>query len=317
MKILDIHSHIGNLLERDGGDLIWKTGVKDRNLWDTGINFGNLLDAGTYAGLMKYRSNGGKLPKVIDWWKTYSGRQRNFSATKENLDRSLYSIENNKEFGPCEIITCCLPIAPNVTFEDINNIEDDRIIAFTSVDFTDIYGFEKKLKKHIGMGAKGLKLHPIIQQESLVSDKTREVVQEFGKYGLPVLPHIGITGYFLGKDKANKENPEYGNVDDMKELVLSNKEVPFIVGHAGILQVGEVIEKLSGLENVFLDVSFQSPESIVKLLNKFGTDRIMYASDWPYGDRTISVKIMKEACGGDKSLEGKVFYENAAKLIGL
>lgn len=308
MDIIDIHSHIGDILNKNGGDLINKKGIRDRNLFDTGFKIGNLFDAGFYAGLIKYQNNGKELPKFVAWWKTRSGQKRNASATYENFDLSMNGSDVN--------YACCLPIAPFVTFEDINAISDDRIIPFTSVDFNDS-NFAESLRNHYNLGAKGLKLHPIIQQVSLTDDKTREVVEEFGQYGLPILFHSGVTGYYLGKETEKLEQPSYGNIDDAKQLISSYPAVPFIVGHAGILQVGEVIEKLAGYENTFVDASFQSPSSIRKLLDLFGTNRVMYASDWPYGDRTISINIMKDACGNNKNLENKVFYENAAQLLKL
>jgi hypothetical protein len=51
------------------------------------------------------------------------------------------------------------------------------------------------------------------------------------------------------------------------------------------------------------------------LLSVFGQERVMYASDWPYGNQKPAVKIIKKACCGDKSLERRIFYENAAILL--
>jgi predicted TIM-barrel fold metal-dependent hydrolase len=43
----------------------------------------------------------------------------------------------------------------------------------------------------------------------------------------------------------------------------------------------------------------------------------MFASDWPFGNRPPAFRIIKKACRGDKALERRIFYENAADLLGI
>jgi len=76
-----------------------------------------------------------------------------------------------------------------------------------------------------------------------------------------------------------------------------------------------VISMLRGFPNVSVDISFQSPEKIRDLLNSFGPGRVMYGSDWPWGGRKTPVKTVKIACRGDRALERKILYENAAGLL--
>src|SRR3989338_1966276 len=127
MPIIDVHSHIGNILYEGGGKLI-HTKVPDRSLFDTGFKLRNILDAGWYAAIGEYRQNKMVSNSIIRAWATYSGRQRNFSSTLENMQKSL-----DASFVD---YVCLLPIAPNVTFEDLMTIEDKRVILFTSIDFT-------------------------------------------------------------------------------------------------------------------------------------------------------------------------------------
>jgi hypothetical protein len=311
MKIIDVHSHIGNILYKNGGDLIFEEDIPDRNLFDTGFKFRNLIDAGFYAALLKYRSNGYKPNKIIREWATWSGRQRNFAANYNNLKKSLDN--NNITYA------CVLPIPPYVYFKDVLKISyyDNRIIPFTGIDFTNFEESISGLEKEILAGARGLKLHPIIQKVSLIDEKLMYAVDEFSKYDFPILFHSGYVTYYHGEEKKTKEIPEYGNIDDAKSLIKNFPKAKFIVGHSGLLQVDEVIKKLKGLDNVYLDTSFQSPEKIRELIDVFGEDKIMYASDWPYGDRKKSIEIMKEALGNDEKITNKIFYENAYNLLKL
>ena len=77
------------------------------------------------------------------------------------------------------------------------------------------------------------------------------------------------------------------------------------------------MDLLGGFANVMVDTSFQSPGHVRELLAVFGPDRVLFASDWPFGNRKPAVRIVKKACQGDKSLEKRIFYENAASVLGM
>jgi hypothetical protein len=93
--------------------------------------------------------------------------------------------------------------------------------------------------------------------------------------------------------------------------------VKFIAGHAGLFEVGDVIELLGGFKNVSVDVSFQSPATIRRLVGALGAERVLYGSDWPWGSRITAIKAVKKACRGDRGLERRIFYENASELLRL
>lgn len=282
--------------------------MPDRNLFDTGFKLRNLFDAGFYAALIKYRHKGEQPPNLVREWGTYSNRQRNFVASVENMQKSLDASGVTQ--------TCCLPIPPYVTFEDIRGAKDERIIPFTGVDFTTKYDLESALARQVQEGAKGMKLHPIVQKVALSDHRLREAVEIFSVYELPVLFHSGVTSYYHGKEKS-KQEPRNGNIPEAEQLIADFPEVNFIVGHAGGIEVDQVITTLPKYENASVDTSFQSPEKIKELVDAFGAERVLFASDWPYGDRKTSIKMVKLACDGNSSLEEKLFYTNAVRLMGL
>ena len=80
MQIIDVHTHLGDILYDCGGHVINKQGLPDRNLFDTGFKLRNLLDAGFYAALIQYRHKGKQPPHLVREWGTFSNRQRNFVA---------------------------------------------------------------------------------------------------------------------------------------------------------------------------------------------------------------------------------------------
>ena len=56
---------------------------------------------------------------------------------------------------------------------------------------------------------------------------------------------------------------------------------------------------------------------IKKLFRAFGAERVLFASDWPFGSRRAAKRAVIAACGKDNALKKKIFYENAASLMGL
>jgi predicted TIM-barrel fold metal-dependent hydrolase len=302
--IIDIHTHLGDILNPNGGLLIFRKGVRKQKG----------LDVLTMSEQRMYQTNG-----FSEWFFTTLGqgliikatRARNLTATLENFQRSM---DENKVAQ-----SACMPVAPHVTFDDLRGVmaSDARIIPFTSVDFAVNQDFENLLKTHVADGAKGLKLHPIIQKEPLFGKRTFDVVETFAPYGLPVLFHSSVASYYLGKEKRQKQKPEYGDVRQSEKLCAAFPGVTFIVGHSGMLQYRQTIELFSGLKNVLVDTSFQSPERIKELIRGFGPERVLYASDWPFGNRKTNIACVAEACGNDKYLKRRIYFENAAELLKL
>jgi predicted TIM-barrel fold metal-dependent hydrolase len=240
-----------------------------------------------------------------------ASRARNATATLENMRRSLdeAGIET----------TVCLPVPPYLTFDDLLAAQrrDAAIVPFTGVDFGREADAGAALARDVERGARGLKLHPIIQREPLDSRRTFEAVEAFAPHGLPILFHSGSASYHLAEDRATRQIPELGRLEYGRKLVAAFPDVPFIAGHAGLLEVEEAIALLGGCENVHVDTSFQSPESIRRLIDVFGRERVLFASDWPFGRRPPALASAREACSGDAELERLVLHRNAARLLRL
>lgn len=302
--IIDIHTHLGDILNPDGGLLIFRKGVRKQRV----------LDLITVAEWGMYNTN-----PISEWiltalcedLVTKACRARNLTATLENFRRSM------DENGVVQ--SACMPIAPYVTFDDLRKAKesDPGVIPFTSVDFSVKSDPEALLKNHVEAGARGLKLHPIIQKEPLFSERTFNVIQAFAAHGLPVLFHAGVQSYYLGKEKAEKQRPEYGDVTQAVKLCRAFPGVSFIVGHSGLFQYRETMDLFAGQKNVFVDTSFQAPKRIRELIKAFGPERVLYASDWPWGDRKTNIACVAKACKGDKPVKRLLYYENAARLLKL
>ena len=303
--IIDIHTHLGDILYPDGGRLIDQKNIRKKIFFDV-ISLSEFL---SHTGISDAMDQW--LYKKIYTLVTRASRARNATATLENMRASMDAAGVDK--------SVCMPIPPYVTFDDLEKArqKDDGIIAFTGVDYTRKYDVASALKADVSKGAKGIKLHPIIQRTPMDNQKTFEAMEAFAPFQLPVLFHCGISSYYLGVEQQEKENAAFGGIEYARKLVADFPNITFIAGHAGLFQYREVMDLLGGFKNVMVDTSVQSPGHVKKLLNVFGPERVMYASDWPFGNRKSAIKIVKKACQGDKSLENRIFYENAAALLGI
>jgi len=300
-KIIDMHIHLGNILYPGGGELIEKKGVcKD-------IKF----DIITLSEKMLHFDLGDKSleNKLFGKWITLAERARNLTATRENMRRSMDATG--------VVANAVMPIPPYVNFSDLAGAaeKDTGILPFTGIDFSqspDVIA--SRLAADVAAGAKGLKLHPIIQKEKLTSIKTFSAMEAFIQYGLPVLCHCGTSSYYP-KNEHYMEEPSYGEIFYLRDLARAFPGVRFIVGHAGLYEVKDVLNLLHPYKNVFIEISFQSPKTIRSLIKTFGPEKILYGTDWPWGDRLTAVKCVRHACGTDKALAKRIFYENAAELL--
>lgn len=295
-ELIDVHTHLGDLLRPCGGALISRKKVRKKHFLDALL----LPEWFLWAPI--------RVPKELV---VLSGMVRNDSATLQNMQRAM----DRNGVGLC----VTMPVPPNVTFEDLSAAGemDSRVLAFTGLDFQDIASAEQQFARDVARGAKGLKLHPILQKVPLESPETYTAVEAFAPFGLPILVHGGECEYYLRKRDKPKNAPHLGDISGLAGLVEAFPETNFIVGHAGLGRVNDVMERFAGCGNVYVDISFQDPAKVTKLIETLGPERVMYASDWPWGNMSPAIQVVEKACGGDAGLERRLFSENAAELLNL
>ena len=302
MEIIDAHTHLGNVLYPRGKELIYQKNVIKEKVKDTQDLNELLLMRSFGLGKLIYRLT---LKTTI-----LSQRARGMTATLENMQKSM---SENKVSS-----NVIMPVAPYLTFEDLMEAKEKEpsILPFTSIDFTRDHDVAAKLKDDVEKGACGLKLHPIIQCQSLRDRPTMEALQAFQELQKPILVHTGPSSYYLGSE-SNLNRPEYGSISEIVYMVKTFPKIPFIIGHAGLFWISEIRKSLANCQNVWVDTSFQSPGNIRKLIKTFGADKVMYGSDWPWGSQKPHIKTVQVACKGDKALEEKVFSKNVKELLDL
>ena len=302
MKIIDAHGHIGDILYPNGGELVYKTGIKFPKSFLEWF----LCERVMYNETFFFRT----AEKIAPYWSVKEERKRNSAATLENLRKSLEGTN---------IVKCvCAPVAPNITYDDIRAAAESepRIIAFTSPDFTRAADdMASKLAGDLRNGAAGVKIHPIIQEIEADADIATTAVEAARPYRKPILLHTGPSRYYLPSENKIRFI-DNASIERTERLVSSFPDVNFIVGHAGLDDFRKTIAIIAKYRNTYVDTSFQYPASIRELISAFGGERVLFASDWHYGMRKPAIRTVTEACKHDAALMKAVFYDNAAALFG-
>jgi len=179
----------------------------------------------------------GKTPAELEH-RMRQGQRRLACATLENIGRSM------DEEGVA--YSALMPVYPYTGFEEYLAASglDTRMIPFSSPDFSlPADRMVEKLKRDIARGARGLKIHSVLQNVKMNDPRTRAAVEVFGRAGLPVMFHIGVSYYYLPEqDAAYPSLPEAGAIEDFFELARAFPDYPLIAAHCANKYAVELAE---------------------------------------------------------------------------
>ncbi len=216
-----------------------------------------------------------------------------------------------------------LPVLTNpAAFESINRfaLAINEIHAKKSgkiVSFAGIHPYcediENKMKWIKEQGFLGVKIHPDYQETFIDDENYIRILKCAREFDLIVTTHAGVDGGY--PDAPVRCAPERA-----KRVIDKVGHSKFVLAHLGANEMAdEVCDILAG-ENVYFDTAyilrFIGKEKFVKILEKHGEDKILFATDSPWSDIGGDVEILKSFHLG-KETEEKIFGTNARKLLGI
>lgn len=236
---------------------------------------------GSYAGLIAEMRRGGvdiavNLPVV--------------TAPKQFESINLFARDVNKRFDNNE--------SPILSFGGIHPRCED---------------IEEKMSWIAEQGFIGIKLHPDYQETYIDDEGYVKILQCAKKYDLVVVTHSGVDGGYRGL-------PVRCTPERVKRLMDKVGHEKFVLAHLGANERSEEVYELLCGENVYFDTAYVlrsvGKEMFLKILEKHGEDKILFATDSPWSSIEADVKIIKDL-GLNKKTEEKIFYENSKKLLGI
>ena len=170
----------------------------------------------------------------------------------------------------------------------------------------------EELHKIKELGLVGIKLHPDYQRVMIDDERNMRIIEYADSLGLIILVHAGID---IGLPDLVHCPP-----DKAARVIDALKPKKMILAHfGGWKQWEEVYELLAG-KHVYFDTSFTfdyiEPSMFLKILEKHGHDKVLFATDSPWSDVGKAVETVQ-----NMPLSGKVIEDilrgNAKKLLGV
>ena len=298
-RIIDSHAHLGDIFH-ENRNISFKTNVKKGDYED---RFIRLEESGFTLPLFTGAED--DLEKVID-----GGQFRCWESTLEQLTAQL------DESDMAGVVL--LPCLPNTTFEEYlaASMLEPRIIPFSAADFSlPADDMAEKLKKDIGRGAKGLKLHPVLQNVRLLDERMAIAAEVFWDRGLPVLAHVGIGQYYHDPCPWPVNN-QYGDPEDFFEFCDRHPGKDIIGAHMAD-SAQDIVDNVKDWSHVYADTSFCSAEAARKAVSAMGAEHILFGTDYPFTHEKYNIAVIEEAFADDSETMDLVFYGNIARLLGI
>jgi len=176
---------------------------------------------------------------------------------------------------------------------------------------------ERGVKEH---GAKGLKLHPVVNRFLPGDRGLWPAYSKAEKMGVPILFHSGAAE--AGGD-THAGNARPGSFD---EVLSTFPRLVVVLAHLGNVFLDESVELAQKHHNVYFDTSAiisltktqggLSDDELIALIRKIGVDRVLFGSDWPWFPPLPGIERIKNL---DMSKEEKqnILGKNAVKVYNL
>ncbi len=230
-------------------------------------------------------------------------------------DGTLSGLKKSMEQSKTDI-SVVLSIATNARQQaSVNNFaaelnKNSDIFAFGSV-YPHSEDALSELERIKELGLKGVKLHPDYQGFAVDDIKMKPIYRKISELGLITIFHAGVDYGFA---------PPYGATPERMAKALNWFDSPVIAAHWGGVGCGEDVLKHLYSTDIYFDTSFgysMMPKYYAqKILEKHGTDRILFGTDTPWHTVALEKRLLTSLGLSDSELE-KIYHLNAKRLLNI
>lgn len=151
------------------------------------------------------------------------------------------------------------------------------------------------------LGFSGIKLHPVEEAFAPENPIFAPIFEWAADLDVPVQIHCDRVTSFTGRPQR------------ILECARQYPDVRICAVH---LYAPETIEFLSQVDNVHIEISeVAKGELITRAIDAVGVDRVLYGSDYPYGDPKVILAVLR-ALGLDDETLDRILSANALRLLG-
>lgn len=180
----------------------------------------------------------------------------------------------------------------------------DRLVGFCSVNPWDVDTAADEVRRRLGAGFRGIKLHPTIHGYHLsdhgMIDRIFEAARE---HAVPVIVH-GASDL-------------YNSPLEMAEMARTFPEVPLLMAHMGTFWLfQQAIELARQLPNLYLETSRAPVFEITEAVKALGAGKVIFGTDSPFVDYAWEVQKMERVAETPEDYD-LVMGGNIARLLGI
>ncbi len=197
-------------------------------------------------------------------------------------------------------LSVVLPVVTKPSqFDSVNAFaaEVNRLPELCS--FGGIHPDDEDIPAHVAkiaaLGLPGIKIHPDYQGVFIDDERYVRIAREALRHDLYLITHAGVDDGF--PDPVHCSPDRAARFLDRVYEGRESADARIIFAHGGAnRQFDEVLTHLAG-RNVYLDLSFiftyADPEKITRIIRAHGADRILFASDCPWGDPAQGIAFVR------------------------
>lgn len=195
---------------------------------------------------------------------------------------------------------CVVPIGLPENFTNNITPNNNSVLKIKDKNLIPIYWFNVfNLPKQIDSRYKAIKFHPDIGKVNIDDER---VVNFVNRIKLPVFVHTN-------------ESKEYSNLGKISNLARK-VNVPVIAVHSGsVTSTFFRLDNYNFPKNVYFETSgIQYAIILKKIYKKFGAKRIIFGSDYPFGDPRVSLAMI-ESLNASKKEINLMTHKNIEEIL--
>lgn len=217
-------------------------------------------------------------------------------------------------------ITKSLIFSAATSVEQVSHINDfihttmqennDRLVGFFTLHpHMKEEDLANEFSRAVGMGLKGIKLHPDFQGFAIDDKCTFPMYELAQQQSIPIVFHAGDPRY------------AFSNPHRIANILRLFPHLVAVVAHFGGWGEWKTAMKvLSGFDTILADTSstrgFTDMDTVRKGLRFFGADRLMFGTDYPMWDAKEELQFIDSLPITQEEKE-KILYKNACALLNI
>jgi predicted TIM-barrel fold metal-dependent hydrolase len=228
-------------------------------------------------------------------------------------DGTVSGLKNSMKFSGINM-SVVQPIATKPTQTTVINrwaasIKDAQIIPFGTIH-PEYEHWQEEIIWLSKQGIKGIKFHPDYQNFFVDNERLFPIYEMLFSMNFIVLFHAGVDIAF--------SEPYHCTPKRLQKVLDMFPGAVLVAAHMGGYLYWEDVEKYLIGRNIYMDTSFSfeklGKKNMERIIREHGADKILFASDSPWGDQAKEIMHIKSLGLSDKELSA-ILSGNACQLL--